>query len=430
MTLTGRAALAAVAGAVVVLAFGSMTALLVVNAVILAGIVADLVLAASPARLRVSRSGDRRVHLAESGSVTLTIVNEGRRALRGVVRDGWLPSAGSGPARARVVLAPGAAARVVTSLTPRRRGDLAGGPVTVRCYGPLGLAARQRDLTAPWTVRVLPRFLSRRHLPEKLARLRDLDGRHPSLLRGQGSEFDSLRAYVLGDDVRSIDWRSTARRGDVLVRTWRPERGRRIVIVLDTGRTSAGRVGDIPRLDAAMDAVLLLAALAVRAGDRVDLIAADRRIRTRVSGVDRGALLVALTTELAMIEPDLVESSVEVMTAAVLATARQRCLVVLMTDLDPAAIEQGLLPRLPLLTARHQVVVAAVADPRVAEMAGGRDSAQAVYQAAAAERAQGRRAQAGALLRGYGVEVVDAPPDRLPAALADRYLDLKAAGRL
>ena len=106
MTLTGRAALAAVAGAVVVLAFGSMTALLVVNAVILAGIVADLVLAASPGRLRVSRSGDRRVHLAESGSVTLTIVNEGRRALRGVVRDGWLPSAGSRPARARVALAP------------------------------------------------------------------------------------------------------------------------------------------------------------------------------------------------------------------------------------------------------------------------------------------------------------------------------------
>ncbi|MHB1595684.1 MAG: DUF58 domain-containing protein [Streptosporangiaceae bacterium] len=430
MTLTGRTALAAVAGAVVVLAFGSMTALLVVNAAILAGIAADLVLAASPARLRVSRSGDRRVHLAESGSVTLTIVNEGRRALRGVVRDGWLPSAGSRPARARVALAPGAAAQVVTSLTPRRRGDLAGGPVTVRCYGPLGLAARQRELTAPWTVRVLPRFLSRRHLPEKLARLRDLDGRQPSLLRGQGSEFDSLRAYVLGDDVRSVDWRSTARRGDVLVRTWRPERGRQIVIVLDTGRTSAGRVGDIPRLDAAMDAVLLLAALAVRAGDRVDLIAADRRVRTRVTGVDRGDLLVTLTAELAMIEPDLVESSVEVLAAAVLATARQRCLVVLMTDLDPAAIDQGLLPRLPLLTARHQVVVAAVADPRVAEMAGGRDSARAVYQAAAAARAGGRRAQARALLRGYGVEVVDAPPDRLPAALADRYLDLKAAGRL
>src|SRR6202012_3917314 len=120
----------------------------------------------------------------------------------------------------------------------------------------------------------LPPFPSRKHLPGKLALLRQLDGQHQAVLPGQGSEFDSLREYVIGDDVRSIDWRSTARRGDVLVRTWRPERDRRVVIVLDTGRTSAGRVGGFPRLDASMDATQLLTALASQAGDRVDLIAA------------------------------------------------------------------------------------------------------------------------------------------------------------
>ena len=80
-------------------------------------------------------------------------------------------------------------------------------------------------------------------------------------MRGQGTEFDSLREYVLGDDVRSIDWRATARRSDVVVRTWRPERDRQVVLVLDTGRTSAGRVGGAPRLESALDAALLLAAL-------------------------------------------------------------------------------------------------------------------------------------------------------------------------
>ncbi len=117
--------------------------------------------------------------------------------------------------------------------------------------------------------------------------LRDLDGQHRSLLRGEGSEFDSLRQYVLGDDVRSIDWRSSARRTEVVVRTWRPERDRRIVIVLDTGRTSAGRVAGVPRLDTSMDSALLLAALAIRAGDRIDLLAADRRVRARVTRVSR-----------------------------------------------------------------------------------------------------------------------------------------------
>ncbi len=347
-----------------------------------------------------------------------------------MIRDGWQPSAAAQPGRARIDVEPGLRARIATTLTPQRRGDFVAGQVTIRSLGPLGLAGRQRSRQAPFTVRVLPPFLSRKHLPEKLARLRELDGQHKSMIRGQGSEFDSLRAYVLGDDVRSIDWRSSARRADVLVRTWRPERDRRIVIVLDTGRTSAGRVGGIPRLDASMDAALLLAALAVRAGDRVDLIAVDRQVRARVVGAGRGDVLAAFTNEMALLEPDLTEPDIGLMIATVRGIARQRCLVVLLTDLNPAAIELGLLPHVQLLSSRHQVLLAAVADPRVAEMAAGRGDAAAVYEAAAAVTAQAGRAHIAALLRRNGVEVVDAPPDQLPPALADAYLSLKAAGRL
>jgi uncharacterized protein (DUF58 family) len=279
-------------------------------------------------------------------------------------------------------------------------------------------------------VRVLPPFGSRRHLPGKLSRLRQLDGQHRALLRGQGSEFDSLREYVIGDDVRSIDWRATARRRDVVVRTWRPERDRRILIVLDTGRTSAGRVGGIPRLDTAMDAALLLTALAVRAGDRIDFLAVDRRLRARVVGASRSAVLPAITEAMAAIEPELVETDAAALASAALTTARQRSLIVLLTDLNPAAVEEGLLPRLPLLAARNQVLVAAVADPALAAMAAGRDDAGQVYAAAAAEQARAARQRTSALLQRHGALVVDAPPDRLPPVLADAYLELKAAGRL
>jgi uncharacterized protein (DUF58 family) len=430
MTLTGRAGLLALAGGLVIAVFGTGLAALLVNAVIVVTVVLDVILAARIASLRLNRSGHAKMHLGQSGSIRLTILNTGRRPLRGVVRDAWQPSAMAQPSRARITVEAGIRATVTTNLTPQRRGDFEAAQVTVRSLGPLGLAGRQRSRPAPFTVRVLPAFLSRKHLPEKLARLRELDGQHKSMLRGQGSEFDSLRAYVLGDDVRSIDWRSSARRADVLVRTWRPERDRRIVIVLDTGRTSAGRVGGIPRLDASMDAALLLAALAVRAGDRVDLLAVDRRVRARVVGTGRGDVLAAFTNELALLEPDLVEPDIELMIATVLGIARQRCLVVLLTDLNPAAIELGLLPHLGMLSSRHQVLLAAVSDPRVAEMAAGRGDTTAVYEAAAAVTAQAARAHTAALLRRSSVEVVDATPDRLAPALADAYLSLKAAGRL
>ncbi|MEV5830712.1 DUF58 domain-containing protein [Spirillospora sp. NPDC052242] len=430
MALTGRLGLLALLGALVPILLPSWWTLFALWGVLLLGVVADLALAGNVRALRFHRSGDTRVRLGESARVTLTVENLGKRRLKARLRDVWPPSAGATPRTADVDVPAGERRRVELTLTPTRRGDREAVTVVVRSVGPLGLAARQLSRRAPWTVRALPAFPSRRHLPAKLARLRELTGAHVAQIRGQGTEFDSLREYVDGDDVRSIDWRATARRADVVVRTWRPERDRRIYLVLDTGRTSAGRVGDIPRLDCSMDAALLLGALASRAGDRVDLLAYDRRVRTRVEGASRTDLLPAMVHALAPLEPELIELDAAGMTSTLLARVRQRCLVVLLTELNTAAIEEGLLPLLPQLTARHLVMVAAVSDPRIGEMAAGRGDLAAVYDAAAAERARAERRRLTAELRGHGVEVVDAPPEAIAPALADAYLALKAAGRL
>ncbi|GAB2916993.1 DUF58 domain-containing protein [Nonomuraea fastidiosa] len=457
MALTGRAGLLAAIGIVVVLfAPQPGAALAGVCLLLAAGIVVDLTFAGAVRPLRFHRSGDTLLRLGQQGTVELVVENPGGRRVRGVLRDAWPPSAGAAPRAVPLDVPAGERRKVTITLSPTRRGDRSSVAVTVRSVGPLGLAARQGGHSSPWTVRVLPPFLSRKHLPSRLARLRELEGRHPALVRGQGTEFDSLREYVVGDDVRSIDWRATARRHDVVVRTWRPERDRRVLIVLDTGRTSAGRVGiapvplageqpsgdglparpDVrpaagwPRLDWSMDAALLLAALAARAGDRVDFLAYDRAVRAWVSGASRTELLPSLVNAMAPIEAELVEADAQGMVAAVLARAKRRCLVVLLTDLNPAAMDEGLMPVLPQLASRHLVLVAGVSDPSVAAMAERRESAEEVYDAAAAEQARLGRRRITARLRRHGVEVVDAPPDDIAPALADAYLALKAAGRL
>jgi len=250
------------------------------------------------------------------------------------------------------------------------------------------------------------------------------------MVRGQGTEFDSLRDYVDGDDVRSIDWRATARRSDIVVRTWRPERDRHILVVLDTGRTSAGRVGDIPRLDAAMDAALLLTALAWHAGDRVDLLAYDRQVRARVKGIAAANPLPAFVEAMARLEPELVEMDAGGLVSAAFQQAGHRSLIVLITGLEAAVIEEGLLPVLPKLTRRHALVLAAVGDPRIETMAAERGNVDKIYEAASAERAKAERRRMTAALSQYGVSVVDATPDELPGQLADTYIALKHAGRL
>ncbi|MFE5143711.1 DUF58 domain-containing protein [Streptomyces fagopyri] len=436
MALTGRAALLAALGTLPVGIWEpSWTGILAVNAPLALACACDAALAAPVRRLGLTRSGDTSVRLGETADVTLTVTNPSGRPLRARLRDAWPPSSwepGSEVAasRHRLTVPPGERRRLTTRLRPTRRGDRRADRVTVRSYGPLGLFSRQDSHQVPWTVRVLPPFTSRKHLPSKLARLRELDGRTSVLTRGEGTEFDSLREYVAGDDTRSIDWRATARHSTVAVRTWRPERDRHILLVLDTGRTSAGRVGDAPRLDASLDAALLLAALASRAGDRVDLLAYDRRVRALVQGRSAGDVLPSLVAAMATLEPELVETDARGLTATALRTAPRRSLIVLLTTLDAAPVEEGLLPVLSRLTQRHTVLVASVADPHIARMAKARENTEAVYEAAAAAHAQSERRRTAEQLTRHGVTVVDATPDDLPPALADAYLALKAAGRL
>lgn len=398
--------------------------------VVLLLVVLDLALAPSARGLAVTRQPVGTVRVGYDALSVLDVANTGSRRLRGLLRDAWQPTAGATANRHRLSLAPGDRAVLRTPLRPRRRGDLQAVGVTVRLRGPFGLAARQKTLAVPGTVRSLPPFESRKHLPSRLARLRELDGRAAVRVRGQGTEFDSLREYVRGDDVRSIDWRASARNRNVVVRTWQPERDRRVVLVLDTSRTSAGRVEDVPRLDSAMDAALLLAALAARAGDRVDFVAGDRRVRARLRSAGARDVAANLQDTMADLEPVIAEADWSALAGAVTQFGRQRALVVLLTPLEPSAVEQGLLPVLPALTRHHRVVLASVRDPELERLAATRSTIDEVYDAAAAEQAMVRRRHTAELLRAVGLDIVDADAERLPPALADHYLALKANGLL
>ncbi|WP_226346626.1 DUF58 domain-containing protein [Agilicoccus flavus] len=436
MALTGRAVLLVLCGFVALaLAPSGATVRWWVLAVA-ALVTLDLLLAPRTATLAIARGTTPPLRRFDDGASPLEVTNTGRRRVRAVLRDAWVPSAGAHETRHRLDLAPGATEAVATRLRPTRRGDRPADRVTVRTAGPLGLAWRQRSTPIGGSVRVLPEFASRRHLPDLMSRLRDIEGRAVVRVRGRGSEFDSLRDYVEGDDVRSIDWRATARRRDTVVRTWRPERDRRVVIVLDTSRTSAARVGDAPRLDTGIEATLLLAAVAAGAGDAIDVVAGDQVVRARVTDARRGQVLPRCSEAVAPLQPALVEANWPALVAAATGGARPRSLVVLVTALDPVTVQEGLLPVLPALLRRHAVVLASTRDPELERLARGvgtgQDGGRAddAYLAAAAQHDLDERERTAHVLRRLGVDVVDAEPEDAPRVLAEHYLQLKDLGRL
>ncbi|SBN63925.1 Uncharacterized conserved protein, DUF58 family, contains vWF domain [Curtobacterium sp. 9128] len=443
MAISGRfVALLAVAIVPTVLLGSGWGGLAWVLVVVLAAAL-DLLLAADLRTVRVDRRMPRLARRDTTADGTLVLTNDGTRTLRALVRDMWEPSAGQAPRRITMTVPGGERRTARMRFAPFRRGRRRSSGVAVRAFGPLGLAARQRVLAAPAELVVTPPFRSRRHLPSRLARLRELDGETTLQLRGHGTEFDSLRDYVRGDDVRSIDWRATARRQDLVVRTWRPERDRRVIVVVDAGRAGAGRVGDEPRLDTFIEAALLVGALAAAAGDRVDLAVVDDGVRGRVHGATRADVVQRFGETLALAEPGLAATDWAAVPALVASVTTQRSLVVLATSLDSVGASGDLLTVLPALARRHAVVVTAVDDPAVALMARGpggdeRDgrapglpsAGRDVYRRAAAERSLLDADGVAEVARRAGVEVVRGTPEQVPPLVADAYLRAKAAGRL
>ncbi|MFD6463871.1 DUF58 domain-containing protein, partial [Streptomyces roseolus] len=370
MVVTGRLAGLAALGALLVAVFlHGWGGIIFVTSILGWLLLIDLGWVARARDLTLTREPLTVVRLDRSTEVELVLTNTGKRTVRGYLWDDWPDSARTRNREHRVHLRPNTLVRLRTTLTPTYRGDRVAGPVTLRLIGPLGLAGRQTRRAVPARVRALPPFRSERLMRSKVKRLQHLEGRNVANTRGQGTEFDSFREYVAGDDVRSIDWRATARATDVLVRTWRPERNRHVMMLLDTGRISAGRVGEGTRLDASIEAALLLGGIAGAAGDTVDLLAYDRRVRAEVRGIGGSRLQLKLMHALAGVVPALVDTDAPGLVRAVLQRARGRSLIVWFTTLDGAAVEENLLPVLPVLAVRHRVLIVSVTDPDIAAAA-------------------------------------------------------------
>ncbi|MFH5208805.1 DUF58 domain-containing protein [Antrihabitans sp. NCIMB 15449] len=431
LVVTGRAALVAAVGSIAVAVMApSWLGVTVMTLLLLGAVGLDMSIAGNCRTVTITRSKFATVRLGRRVAVPLTIANGSAGRVRGTLWDDWQSSAGVVHRSHPIDLAPGQETRLDNEAEPVRRGDRLGSAVTLRVIGPLGLGGRQIRHTVDTTIRALPAFRSERQLPSRVRQLQHLEGRNIATVRGQGTEFDSYREYAIGDDVRSIDWRATARARDVVVRTWRPERNRHVLLILDTGRASAGRTIDGTRLDTCMEAALLLGGLASRAGDTVDLLAYDREVRAEVLGITGKRLQHRLMHAMAPLTPRLDETDCRGLVEAALLRTKRRSLVVWCTSIESGYPAADLLPAVRTLAHRHHVLMVSVGDPEVTALAGRRDDAAALYSAAAAERAIARRDLVGETLRRIGVKVVAAEPERLPAALADEYLELKRVGTM
>ena len=411
----------------------SWSAFWVTNAVLLAVFVADGVACTSPRAIVVTREVAQSVRVGDTTPLAWVVENRGARSCRAMLTDALWPSLGADRRSVTVSVGAHERLRVRTELNPSRRGRFPLDDVTVRVSGPLRLAVRQATTVVPGIIRVLPAYPSRHAVRRRVRLPRVPDVGLRSIRRvGAGTEFDQLREYRPGDDFRKIDWATTLRMQRPIVKQYRTERNQTVVIMLDNGRTMAGTVGEVARVEHAMDAALGLADAAIRMGDRVGMVCFDRQVRSLVAASSSRSHLGLVSEAMYLLEPDLAESAYTAAFSYAASRFRRRSLYVVLTDLAEATIEQALLPALSILVRTHVVVVAAVRDPVVSGWArdSGTGWASDVFRSAAAIALVHQRERAAARLRSAGAIVIDAEPGQLAVAVVDTYLDLKASGRL
>jgi len=245
-------------------------------------------------------------------------------------------------------------------------------------------------------------------------------------LRGTGSDFESLRDYREGDEIRNICWTATARRGKAVAKTYRVERSQAVWIVLDCGRLMNTRSEGYSKLDRAVDAALVLSQLALRSEDRVGLLAYGRALNQRVLPGRGAAQLRHLVEQLAVVRAEAPEADHIRAAATLLSMQKQRGLVIWITDLAETAMTPEVIDAAGQLLSRHLVIFIVIAQPEVNRQAAIEPvNSQQMYETVAAQEMVFRREVLLGRLREHGALCLEVAPHQLSTALLNQYLSVK-----
>jgi len=435
MRLTPRFVVLLALGAVPLLFVGILpdllTAVLIYNALLAAATLADFFAAPKPeAALSLTRTVDEKLSLGAANRVLVTAQNKSPMTLRLQVRD--IPPATfelDSTVERTLTLPPDPRPLAFTySVTPPAKGDFEFGNLYFRYPGRLGLISRQGMVQAEQTVKVYPNLVetAKYELLARRGRLMQL-GIRTAKVRGGGSEFESLREYVPGDEYKKIDWSATARRGKLITRQYEAERSQNIVLLLDTGRNMLQSVQKMAKLDYVVNTALMLAYVAAAGDDKVGLMAFDAEVRAYLPPAKSKAQVYGILESLYNLNARMVETDYKAAFQSLATRWRRRSLIVLFSDLvDPDSSVQ-MLDAVPMLADSHRVVCVTVSDPNILAAANSvpEDSA-GVYQKAVAVQVLQERRAAISVLKRRGVWTIDSPPEALSADLINHYLDLKA----
>ena len=389
----------------------------------------DAMTIARPAQLVARRELPSRFALGVDHSIKLLLRNQTPLPIFAVARDEIPESFEALDELPPVHIPPHGEAQLSYTVRPLQRGAYAFGAVIVRVHGERGLMQRQMALSVADTVKVYPNFRGADQY-QLLAKIdqREEVARKPRPFKAAGTDFESLRPYIAGEDPRNIDWKATARRGALISRNRQVEKGQQLAVLLDAGRLMAETIGEHPRLEHALNATVMLGYVAQKRGDALAVAAFSNKLESFLPPVRGPALLGRILESLYAVQARPVESDYWQVIAQLMAMLRRRSLVILLTDVLDATASAGLIHNLARAAERHVVLCVVLTEPLIGAIArSAPTTVEETYRKAAACDLLRRRSLALENMRSRGILVLETDPAHLSVHLVQRYLEIRQA---
>ena len=386
-----------------------------------------------PEELTVKREFEKRFAIGDATKISLHIENQTSRNFHLKIKDEFPPEMILNEKReAEFTVEAQTKAEFFYYLTPPKRGSYKFGRTAVRFLSKFGLVWCQADLGASEAVKVYPNMRRAREMELKaLGAQSFLAIQRKALRRGEGREFESMRDYVRGDELRHISWTATARRNKLTTRQYQIERDQNIVIALDAGRLMTGRIKDETKFDTAIHASLALMSAAARAGDNCGLVVFGRKIRKYLPPKKGIEQLDAVLETLHDLEPELIEPSYARAFQFIASNSKKRSFIVILTDLVDKESSKELITSLKLLRPRHLPLVVTIGDRDLnATVSEIPKEIKEVFTQSAAEEIIYQRESALRLVETLGGLALDVTTNSLAPRLLETYLRVKERGLL
>ncbi|MEO8435591.1 MAG: DUF58 domain-containing protein [Pyrinomonadaceae bacterium] len=406
---------------------------LLYDIVLLIAAIIDACTSHLPAGARITRQFSGRFAVGAETEVRVNVLNSTPQPLSLMVKDGYPAQMKlNGLREAQMRVEAQSSAALVYGLTPPKRGLFEFGSIAVRYLSRFGLVWRDQQVGPPQSVKVYPNMRRAREAELKALGARSLVSSHrKTSWRGEGREFESMRDYVRGDELRHISWTATARRGKLVTRQYQVERDQTILIAIDAGRLMTARIERETKLDSAVHATLALMSAAARGGDNSGLLVFGRRIRAFLPPRRGREHMDAALEALYSVEPEMIEPSYARAFEFIAANSKRRSLVVVLTDLVDEEGSRDLLTSLRLLRPRHLPLVVTIGDRDLkALVREPPENDRELFTQSVAEEIMYLREAALRLVESQGGLALDVTAAALAPALLEKYMQVKERGLL